>query len=130
MPMSQGGCYRWSADRVELLEVLEFPALMRAYDLAETCAEVLHFGDYEFPAEFRFPTRVRSIRLDDCLACDRLDFPAELERLALWDCAIRVGRMPATLEFFAARNTMFTGLAASPPGAARLDVSDCSFSGP
>ncbi len=127
-PMSQGGCHRWSADRIELLEILDLAALMPEFDRAGVTPEFLHIAHYELPPRFQFPTRARSILLTHCLACDPLELPRELERLEIWSCALHVGSWPVKLTSFTAGSSMFTGAAGPPAGAGRIDVNDCSFS--
>lgn len=126
VPMSQGGCYTFSADRVELLEIVEFAELMRELDRAGVEAGIVHLARHELPAGFRFPARSTGVILDGCLACDPLDFPAALAHLACWRSALRVGRLPARLDRFEAIQSVFEGLR-GPPAAASSQVEGCAF---
>ena len=126
-PMSQGGCHTWSADRIELLEIVDIAGLMQEYRAAEVEPWVLHLDAYEFPAGFRFPTGVDFLLLEGCLACAPLELPARLERLSVSGSALRIDALPPTLAAFEARDSLFEGLAGPPSAAARVHVGRCVF---
>lgn len=126
-PMSQGGCYTWSADRIELLEIVDIAGLMQEYRAAEVEPWVLHIAAYEFPEGFRFPASVRRLIFTGCLACAPLGLPAAVEQLSVWGSALRIEALPPTLGSFEARDSLFEGLAGPPSSAASVDVEGCVF---
>lgn len=126
-PFSQGGCYTWSADRVELLDVLDRTALIQ--EMAEAGAEpsCLFLHEYEFPAGFRFPARVGTLILRGCLACEPLEFPASVFRLAIWGSLVRGGRFPREIELFEAIDSDFEDLEPPALDPSRVHVDGCTF---
>jgi hypothetical protein len=101
-PMSQGGCYSFASDEVELLDVVDFPALMRELDATDDENDeigLLHFERFDFPSGFAFPKRVSWLILDRCFSVAPLAFPAKLDRLALWSCALNVASFPTRRGF-------------------------------
>lgn len=119
-PMSQGGCYSFSADQVELLDELDFATLMKLLDASPSPARLLHIERYELPAGFAFPRGLSIVILDRCLSVTPLAFPDGLHRLALWGCALVVGRWPAAVESFEASKCVFEG--ADPPAQLRASL--------
>lgn len=127
-PMSQGGCYMWRADRVELLDILpDYAALMPVYDATQTTARVLNFQDYLFPSDFRFPKRVHILNLQNCLAVETLHLPDGLERLSIFDSALRIGRLPPVSGGISLWNCFFEGIAATDFKGDDVQMQGCSF---
>lgn len=127
-PMSQGGCYTYRADRVELLEILpDYVALMQAYDATQTTAHILNFQGYTFPSNFQFPKRVRILTLQACLAVDTLHLPNGLERLSIFDSALRIGRVPPISGEISLWNSFFEGIAATVFMGTEVQIQGCSF---
>lgn len=108
-PMSQGGCYSFSADQVELLDIIDFATLMELLDASPDPARILNIERYEIPAGFAFPRGLEILILDRCLSVTPLAFPDGLHRLALWRCALAVDRWPANVELFEALECAFEG---------------------
>lgn len=128
-PMSQGGCYSYRADRVELLDILpDYIALMQAYDATQTTPQILNFQGYIFPSNFQFPKCVRMLNLQDCLAVDTLHLPDGLERLSIFDSALRIGRVPPVAGEISLWNCFFEGIAATAFKGTEVQIQGCAFS--
>lgn len=125
-PYSQGGCYAWSADRVELLDTLDHAALIREMVDTGTEPHALDLEDLEIPADFRLPIAVGLLFIRDCLACEPLTLPERAYRLDIRDSALRVARFPTELEHFDAHDSLFEDVDGPPP-ARWSHVERCTF---
>ena len=126
-PMSQGGCYTFGSDRIELLDVVDFATLMRELDATKQTTSVLHLESYEFSADFSFPERVSWLILDRCLAVAPLAFPSSIDRLALWNCALAIARFPERIDELEASNCLFEGVTELPTYAREQSIRNCTL---
>ena len=126
-PMSQGGCYRWSADRIELLDVIDRAALIREMVEADAAPHNLHFSGEELPAGLRLPRRVGCLAFVGCLSCAPLELPREVFWLRVEDSALRIGRYPETLEMLDAVDSLFEDVDGPPAASGPTRVERCTF---
>ncbi|MFT3764125.1 MAG: hypothetical protein QM820_01190 [Minicystis sp.] len=124
--MSQGGCYPWSTDRVEVLGEIDVAGLVRDMDRTRRRIRWLHLEGLDLPAGFAFPRRAERIYLDRCRAAHPITFPATLRSLMIRGCALRVASLPADLDELHASDSTFEGLTELPP-VERGEVRDCVF---
>jgi hypothetical protein len=86
-PLSQGGCYTWSASSVELLGIISFAELMQSIEAAGVGNHAtIVLEQYEFPKPFTFPRSLRSIVLDQCTLHTAIRYPQQLKRMSLSNC--------------------------------------------
>lgn len=95
-PMSQGGCMKYSASRIERVGVLSLAELMRTYDAAGVRPRGLHLARQRLGDDLRLPAcGADGLNLSHCSGS--VDLSGVSWRVCLWKSPIDVLAWPAAL---------------------------------
>jgi hypothetical protein len=126
-PLSQGGCYRWSASKVELLDVIDIKELARQMALSGRQISSFYVERYEFGPTFSFPPKLQYLSIRECLATTPLVFPTVLYSLDVHDSALCVKSFPSEVKALALSRSLFEGTATLPSNCKVRHIDDCDF---
>jgi len=123
-PMSQGGCMTYSADRIELLEVIGFDELLARLTASGRTDAFIDLEQHRFGTSARLPAQCRRLSLYACSAESPLALPRKVEHLFMAECELSLAGIPEDVAELHVRDCILFGIDALPQGTRSHQVRD------